>query len=96
MAEVDSSTRRFPLSEYQQRANSPRPEFEDCLMGASIAKRFGYLHEDRPQEAFSAQVASFRMKLGRGDVDGGGDGAAGIGVGISDIYARDRHYYPAQ
>lgn len=66
MAEVDSSTRRFPLSEYQQRANSPRPEFEDCLMGASIAKRFGYLHEDRPQAAlpFSALVASFRMKLG--------------------------------
>ena len=66
MAEVDSSTHRFPLSEYNQRANSPRPEFEDCLMGASIAKRFGYLHEDRPQEAlpFSALVASFRMKLG--------------------------------
>ena len=64
LAEVDSSTRRFPLSQYQERLNSPHVEFEDCLIGVGIAKRFIALGEMRPQQAlpYCALVNAFRTK----------------------------------
>ena len=66
LAEIDSSTRRFPLSQYNERINSPRLEFEDCLIGASVARKLDMLREERPQDVqpFSALVAQFRIKLG--------------------------------
>jgi hypothetical protein len=65
MSKVDSSTRRFPMSQYRERMNSPYIEFEDGLMGAGVARKLGVLTEERPQDAqpFSALVPGFRVKM---------------------------------
>ncbi|NJM40812.1 MAG: hypothetical protein HC853_08595 [Anaerolineae bacterium] len=65
-AEVNDTTRRFPKSDFGARIGSPRVEFEDCLVGASIARKLGILNEHEPRRAqpYSALVAAFRKKLG--------------------------------
>ena len=65
MSKVDSSTRRFPMSQYRERINSPYLEFEDCLMGAGVARKLGVLTEEKPQDAqpFSALIGAFRLRM---------------------------------
>ena len=66
LARVPGHTRRFPLSEYSERVNSPHVEFEDCLIGAGIVKKLGRLTEGDPALArpYSRLVTEFRKQHG--------------------------------
>ena len=64
VARVDAPTRKFPMSQYRERLRSPHVEFEDCLIGASVARRLGVLTDSAPHAArpFGRLVAEFRKK----------------------------------
>ncbi len=64
LARIPGDTRKFPLSQYRERMHSPHVEFEDCLIGASIARRLGLLDEMRPSASrpHSRLVTEFRKK----------------------------------
>ena len=64
VARVDAPTRKYPMSQYHERLRSPHVEFEDCLIGASVARRLGVLTEHAPHVArpFGRLVAEFRKK----------------------------------
>lgn len=65
LARVPGHTRKFPLSQYQERLRSPHVEFEDCLIAASAARKLGLLNEARPQliRPYSRLTTEFRKKL---------------------------------
>lgn len=64
--EGDATPNRLSKSDFENRLSSPRVEFEDCLLGANIAKMLGLLDEQHPERAqpYSALVAECRKKLG--------------------------------
>ena len=66
LARIPGHTRRFPLSQYSERVNSPHVEFEDCLLGAGVLKKLGLLNEGDPALArpYSRLVTEFRKQHG--------------------------------
>lgn len=67
LARIPGNTRKFPISQYRERLHSPRVEFEDCLLGAGVAKKLGLLDETQPHLArpYSRLMTEFRRKLGK-------------------------------
>jgi hypothetical protein len=67
LARIPGNTRKFPLSQYRERLHSPRVEFEDCLLGAGVAKKLGLLDETQPHltRPYSRLMTEFRRKLGK-------------------------------
>ncbi len=67
LARIPGNTRKFPISQYRERLHSPRVEFEDCLLGAGVAKKLGLIDETQPHLArpFSRLMTEFRRKLGK-------------------------------
>jgi hypothetical protein len=67
LARIPGNTRKFPISQYRERLHSPRVEFEDCMLGAGVAKKLGLLDETQPQLArpYSRLMTEFRRKLGK-------------------------------
>lgn len=94
-AEVDASTRRFPKSDFENRLSSPWVEFEDCLLGANIAKKLGLLEEKHPERAqpYSALAAECRKRLGlKGIVDIEALGRRHIAARPEDCVACTNHF----
>lgn len=67
LARVPGNTRKFPMSQYRERLHSPYVEFEDCLLGAGIAKKLQVLSENNPQASrpYSRLITEFRRKHGQ-------------------------------
>lgn len=66
LSSIPGQTRKFPLREYRERIHSPRVEFEDCLLGAGLAKKMGILTESNPQisRPYTRLMTEFRRKYG--------------------------------
>jgi len=64
LASIPGQTRKFPLREYRERIRSPHVEFEDCLLGAGLAKKMGILSESAPHlsRPYSRLMTEFRRK----------------------------------
>ena len=70
LARIPGQTRKFPMREYRERIHSPRVEFEDCLLGAGLAKKLGILSDSAPQVSrpYSRLMTEFRRKHGHAGV----------------------------